>query len=260
MEKNKPKLKYIPARNKIGAIMRTNDNPGRIDILTQAIDKLFSLKEISLVYIMIYQAKEDGIRQELIKRYGKEKKRIKFINVPSGNFYSDLLNYAINEQTRQGVDYSLILSPEAHLYAEGINFEKMIKAIKGGALAAALKINEYEEAIEHGYFSNAFAIYRNTAVNFVDVWGINNTIRGDKDDKLHFGIEEIYTIKYLIDIYGKGSVVMVTPESGQLVDSADKKSQKWRKNVYNTKLDRTKRMYELLNVDFNKFKTKIVWA
>ncbi len=92
---------------------------------------------------MIHQPKvKNGIWEELVALFGKERKRVQFERVNTGNFYNDLLNFGISEQIRRGIDYSISISPEAHLYATKDNIDKMLEAAKDGACAIGLNIKE----------------------------------------------------------------------------------------------------------------------
>jgi hypothetical protein len=254
------KFVYIPARNKIGAIIRTTDSVDRFSVIESAVDNLLNINEISLIFIMIYKPEDDSqLRKKLIEKYGKEKKRIEFMYVDSGNFHNDLLNYAIKEQTRRGIDYSLSVSPEAFEYITKENLAKIFNSIKNGALAVGLKIFEYKDIINQGYFSNAFAIYRNAAINFVDIWDIKNIFASEDMQENNFGMEELYAIKRLLEVYGVGSVEILTPENGKMTYSADIKSTDWREKVQKTKQERFEKMLSMLKLDPEDLKKKIVW-
>jgi len=254
------KFHYISARNKIGAIIRTTDSANRFEIIRSAIDNLLRIDEISLIFIMIYQPGENSeLRKKLIGNYGMEKKRIEFINVSSGNFYSDLLNFAVKEQTRRGIDYSLSVSPEAFEYISAENFTKILDSIKNGALAVGLKINEYLELMEQGYFSNAFAIYRNAAINFADIWDIQSALKNENADAINFGMEELYAIKRLLEVYGSGSVEILTPLNGKMTYANDAESSEWKDRVLTSKMERLQKMQSMLNIDPEELKKMIIW-
>ena len=86
------KFCYNPARHKIGAVIRTDDSSRRFAILKLAIDKLLEIDEISLISVAIYHPIENSeLRLKLIEEYGREKKRIEFVGINSGNFSSDIL-------------------------------------------------------------------------------------------------------------------------------------------------------------------------
>lgn len=251
---------YNSARNKIGAIIRTTDSSDRFGIIQSAVDRLLEIDEISLIHIMLYKPAENSeLRKKLIETYGKEKKRIEFTNINSGNFYSDLLNYAFKEQTRRGIDYSLSISPEAFEYISRENFDKVLDAITSGSLATGLKIKEYESIIDQGYFSNAFALYRNTAVNFADIWDIQSFLKNENITETNFGMEELYAIKRLLEIYGSGSVTIITPENGKMNYADDEHSQKWKKRVLETKMERLHQMQTMLKINPQELKKMIIW-
>ena len=253
-------IKYIPERHNVGAILRTVDELGQVSLSEKAINQLLSIKKISLIHVMIHLPKEEnGIWQELIKIFGKERKRVQFERVNTGNFYSDLLNFAIGEQIRRGVDYSISISPEAHPYATKKNIDKMLNVAKDGACAVGINIKEYEDLIKLGYLSNAFCMYKNTLINFVDIWDINASVKNIPAGDLDFGAEEIYVIKTLIDIFGKNRVAVVNPDKGYLVENEDKERKKLKKFVRKTKLDRFKLMCEFLRIDVKYLQKNIDW-
>ena len=205
-------IKYIPERHKIGVIMRTDDNIERLELIEKAIKQFLLLEKISLIHVMIYRPKENnGIWQKLIKIFGKERKRVQFERIAAGNFYNDLLNFGKAEQIRRGIDYSIFVSPEAYLYATKKNVDKMIEAAEHGACAIGLNIKEYSDLIKLGYLSNAFCMYKNTLINFVNIWNINASVKNKSVGNLDFGAEEVYVIKYLIDTFGKNRVAVVNP-------------------------------------------------
>lgn len=255
------KFNYNPARHKLGAIIRTTDAVERFEIIQKATDNLMKIEEISLISIMIHNPQEESpLRSLLVKEYGKEQKRIAIISVNSGDFYSDLLNLAFQEQTRRGIDYSLSVSSEAYEYITKENFEKIFESIKNGALVVGLKIKEYSEIINHGYFSNAFALYRNTSVNFANIWDIQGFLKNKNIEEKNFGMEELYAIKRILEIYGPGSVVILSPENGKMNYANDEKSKEWRKRVLETKLERLQKMQSMLDIDPDEFKRMIVWS
>lgn len=254
------KFSYNPTRNKIGAIIRTTDSAERFGIIASAIDNLLKINEISLIHLILYKPEESSeLRKKLIEKYGKEKKRIEFVNIHSGNFYSDLLNYAFNEQTRRGIDYSLSISPETFEYISRENFDKILAAIKNGSLATGLKIKEYESIIDQGYFSNAFVTYRNAAINFADIWDIQSFLQNEHATETNFGMEELYAIKRLLEIYGPGSVTIITPENGKMTYASDEKSKEWKEKVLETKIERLHKMQSMLKINPEEFKKMIIW-
>jgi len=255
------KLSYIPARNKIGAIIRTTDSSDRFNIIESAVDNLLKIGEISLIHIMIHGPEQNSeLIKKLIKKYGQEKNRIAFVTVDAGNFYSDLLNYAFREQTRRGIDYSLSVSPEAFEYISRENFDKLVRSIKNGVLAAGLKIHEYSEIMDQGYFSNTFAIYRNSAINFADIWAIQGSVKNNDIGKATFGMEEVYAVKRLLEIYGPGVVEIITPENGKMTYANDEKSKAWREKTLKTKMERLKKMQSMLTIDPEELKKMIIWS
>ena len=254
------KFRYNPARHKIGAVIRTTDSLNRYELIASAINNLLLIPEISLIHIAFYKPEENSeLRKKLIEKFGSNKSRIIFMYAHSGNFHSDLLNTAFQEQTRHGVDYSLSISPEATAYITHENFEKILESIKNGSLVTGLKITEYAEIIEQGYFSNAFALYRNTAASFADIWGIHSFLQKAHIAETHFGMEELYTIKKLLDMYGKGSVTIVTPTDGKMTYANDTQSQQWKEKVLTTKMQRLHTMQDMLNIDPEEFKKMIIW-
>lgn len=254
------KFYYNPARHKIGAIIRATDSVDRFEIIQNAIENLLKIKAISLISIMIYKPQEENaLRGLLIQKYGKEQKKISIVNVDSGDFYSDLLNFSFQEQTRRGIDYSLSVSPEAYEYITPENFEKIINSIKEGALVVGLKIKEYSGIINQGYFSNAFALYRNTIVNFANIWDIRGFLKEKHLSEKNFGMEELYAIKRILEIYGSGSVVVISPENGQMNYASDEKSQEWKERVLKTKSKRLHEMQSMLEIDSDEFKRLILW-
>jgi hypothetical protein len=254
------KISYNSARNKIGAIIRTTDSAARFKIIESAVDNLLKLDEISLINILIYKPTENSeLMTKLIEKYGREKKRIEFTPINSGNFYSDLINYAFKEQTRRGIDYSLSVSPEAFEYISRENFDKILDTLKNGSLATGLEIKEYENIIKQGYFSNVFAIYRNTAINFADIWDIQSFFEKENIPETNFGMEELYAIKRLLEIYGPGSVSIVKPEGGRMNYADDENSKNWKKKVLDTKMERLQRMQSILKINPEELKKMIIW-
>ncbi|MCD4762044.1 hypothetical protein K8R32_03740 [bacterium] len=253
-------IKYIPERHNIGAIIRTDDNLSRRGLLRKAIKQLLSIERISLIHVMIHRPNEEnGIWHKLIKTFGKEKKRVVFEKVYTGNFHNDLLNFAIGEQIRRGIDYSISISSEAYPYATKGNIDKMLEAAKDGACAIGLKIKEYADLIKLGYLSNAFCMYKNTLTNFVNIWDINASVKNKTAGELDFGAEEVYVINNLIDTFGKNRVAVVNPSKGLLIESKDKKSQEKRSLVKKTKMKRFNKLCEFLNINTEYLQKNIDW-
>lgn len=251
---------YNPNRHKVGAIMRTDDNIDRLPLLKDAINSLLKLPVIDLIHVLIYTAEDKGtFRNELVKEFGAERKRVTIQEVGVGCFYADILNSAINEQTRQGIDYSIILSPEAHLYAVTDNVNKMLDAAKQGSYFTTLALNEYKHLIEIGYPITAFSLYKNTAVNFINIWKMNVITQNINTNKNDFGMIEMHIVKNFLENYGNGSVTVVEPISGQLTESEDAKSKQWREQVMATKEERLKKMCTLLQIDINELKKNITY-
>ena len=257
------RFKYIPARNKIGAIIRTTDSIERFSLIKSAVDNLLKIDEISLIFVMIHKPLENSeLRMKLKKEYGHEKKRVEFVNVGFGNFHNDLLNYSFNEQTRRGIDYSLSISPEAFAYITRENFDKIVESIKNGVLATGLEIKEYKYLMDEGYFANTFAIYRNFAISFADIWNIQGlTKRNSETVVTSFGMEELYAIKRILEVYGKGSVEIVSPINGEMTYIEDKNSEEWRQRemILKTKMDRLKKLQQALEIDPVEFKKMIIY-
>ncbi len=253
-------LKYIPTRHKIGVIIRIDDNIARLDLIKKAIEQLLTINKIDLIHVMIYKPNpENDIWNELIKLFGKERKKVQFERITTGNFYGDLLNYAKNEQIRRGIDYSISISPEAYLYATDNNISKMLEAAEKGSYATCLKLKEYSELIESGYISNAFCMYRNSVINFVNIWELNQILQKTSDDKKSFGLEETYVIKNLIDTYEEKCVTVITPKEGHLIEATDKSSIEKRDLVKKTKKERFHKICNLLKVNPQYFIDNIIW-
>lgn len=260
-EHNENKIKnerYIPERHKVGAIIRTNDNIKRFELLKKAIYSLLRIDIISLVHIAIITEKERSqLKTKLIKEFGSERKRVQLKEINRGDFHTNILNNTINEQLRLGIDYSFVLSAEAFPYIKANNIKKMLDAAKNGAYAIGLIIKEYENLIKQGYISNAFSLYKNYYVNFTNIWEIKALIKNIDLEKDNFGMEEMYMVKNLLDNYGEDSVVIVEAESGNLVEPLDKDSKEWRKNVLKTKEERFREMCNILNINPQELKKKI---
>jgi hypothetical protein len=257
-QKPKKNLYYIPDRHKVGAILRTTDDIKRFPVLEQAVNALLTLKEISLVHIIIHKPKSnDGIRIKLIQSFGREKKRIQFESLDAGNFYSDVLNFGLGEQVRRGIDYSLVMSSEAYKYATKENLQKMLEAAREGAYAVGLNIKEYSDFIEQGYISNAFCLYRNTVTNFVDVWELSSLLQDKKLDDKYFGSEELYVIKSFVEKYGYESLAVAEPETGELVKPEDGELRAQREYVIKTKKERFQEMCRLLRIDAESLKNNL---
>jgi hypothetical protein len=213
-----------------------------------------------LIHVLIYTDEDKGaLRNELIKEFGEERKRVIFKEIGVGCFYTDILNDAINEQTRQGIDYSLILSPEAYLYASKENIEKILSAAKQGSYFITLALNEYKHLIEIGCPVTALSLYKNTAVNFVNIWKISATAKGDDIEENDFGMVEMHVVKNLLENYGNGSITIVDPANGHLVESEDSKSKQWREQVMSTKEERFRKMCDLLKIDIEELKKDITY-
>jgi len=249
---------YIPERHKTGAILRTNDNKNRFLILKDAVDALLKIDSINLISIIISaNENKSELREKLIEEFGTERKKVQIINLQAGDFYTDILNIGINEQIRRGVDYSFVISAEAWPYVSKENIEKMLTTAKEGYYSIGLILNEYKDLALNGYVSNAFCLYRNTKVNFTNIWILKALINNSAIDNKHFGMEEIYITKNIIENYGEHSVAIVHPMNGKLLEPEDTQGKAWRKKMHDSKKERFDKMCKLLQVDNNKLKEKI---
>ena len=251
MTETKNKLEfYIPGRHKVGAIIRTNDNKQRFSILKDALNSVLKIDSINLISIIITSDnRESELRRLLIDEFGSQRKRVEIALIHAGDFYTDILNISVNEQTRRGIDYSFIISAEAWPYATKENIDKILLVAQDAYYSIGLILDEYKDISLSGYVSNAFCLYRNTKVNFTNIWLLKALIKNSHIDEKHFGMEEVYITKSILENYGESSVAIVHPTNGHLIEPEDHHSKTWRTKMHNSKRERFNEMCELLQVN-----------
>ncbi len=252
------KEKYIPERHKVGIIIRTNNKAHRFPILKEAINSILEIESIALISIIISSDNKDSeLKELLIKSFGSLRKKVEISSTNLEDFYTDILSSSIKEQVRRGIDYSFIISAEAYPYATRENISKMLEVAKKGFYSIGLILKEYRDLILNGYVSNAFCLYKNTKINLTNIWLLNALIKNSKINEMHFGMEEVFITKNIIENYGENSVAIVEPENGYLKTPRNQEEIEWKKRVHNSKERRFNEMCKLLQVDRRELIEKI---
>ncbi len=140
--------------------------------------------------------------------------------VKNFDLFCGILNYGISKQLFKGINYSMILSPDANSYLTSEIICKMIEKIDSGAKAVGLAINELTESIKEGRLANTFLMWDNLpllSVNGFDFLAKKLTPSEDEafknaGIKRIQGVEEVIPLARLTQEFGQ-SLAVVVPES-----------------------------------------------
>lgn len=141
--------------------------------------------------------------------------QIKVREVRNGDLFCGVLNYGVAFQTRERIDYSLILSPEAFPYITRETLAGIIDAAAGGALAIGVAIDELCESICEGRIANTFALWHN--ISLLTVGGFDCRAELPENDKFAYyfrgwegeptdtilaGVEEVRSLARMVQNFG----------------------------------------------------------
>ncbi|PIY95922.1 MAG: hypothetical protein COY66_05695 [Candidatus Kerfeldbacteria bacterium CG_4_10_14_0_8_um_filter_42_10] len=138
--------------------------------------------------------------------------------VRHGDLFCGILNHGIGLQSRRGIDYSMIVSPEAFSYLNTETTDQMVFAATKGALAVGVAINELTQSILEGRIANTFAMWHNLSLLTVGGFDLRAAkpiaddriaeyVRGWHPDKGEVfyqiaGVEEVIPLARLAETYG----------------------------------------------------------
>lgn len=141
--------------------------------------------------------------------------RLHVREVRNGDLFCGVLNYGVAFQTRERIDYSLILSPEAFPYITRETMVGVINAAADGALAVGVAIDELCESICEGRIANTFALWHN--ISLLTVGGFDCRAELPENDKFAYyfrgwdgeptdmmlaGVEEVRPLARMVQNFG----------------------------------------------------------
>ncbi len=230
MSKEKRSQKIFLGNNKFGLIVRTfSDLEGvqkRADSVKNLIEKALKIKAeggnvFSRIDILVwadseFKESDCGETAETLKKVISFE-NVFVHNVEQGDLFCSLLNQGIFIQTRNGIDYSMIISPEAESYFNNKTVGDMIEAVQKGALATGVAIDELADSVMEGRLANTFAMWNNKALRTVR--GFDLLAAKSKDDNSApclkswnedngftsyplAGVEEVIPLAKMVELYG----------------------------------------------------------
>ena len=222
--------KSFLGNNKFGLIVRTfSDSEGvqkRVGLVKDLVEKALKIKAeggnvFSRIDILVwadpgFKESDCGQTAEALKKVVLSK-NVFIHNVEQGDLFCSLLNQGVSIQTKKGIDYSTIISPEAIDYFNSETVGEMIKAVRKGSLATGVAINELTDSVIEGRLANTFAMWKNEALQTVG--GFDFLAAKPRDDKSAFclkswsedngftsyslaGVEEVIPLARMIELYG----------------------------------------------------------
>ncbi|MFZ5392189.1 MAG: hypothetical protein ACOZAR_03240 [Patescibacteria group bacterium] len=164
---------------KYGVILRTyatkeQDVEKRVKMVQETVKKVLAVevggeKVFSRTDILVWSSprfkdSDCGKTVPAMKEALAEFECVEIEEVKNFDLFCGILNYGVAKQLRNGIDYSLIMSPDVHSYMTPGIIEKMIEKFDSGAKAVGLAINELTESIKEGRLANTFLLWDNLAL------------------------------------------------------------------------------------------------
>lgn len=235
MNKNDVGISKFLSRISFGLILRVfaqkeADIPNRVEMVRELVERAASisafgrrfLKTIDVLVWNDRRYESDCGKTLAALRKGMQKKvngvLVPISEVRHGDLFCGVLNYGIGSQLRRGIDYSIIVSPEAFGYMNSETIAKMIWAAKNGALAIGVAINELTQSILEGRIANTFTMWHNLSLLTVGGFDLRSAkpiaddriaeyVRGWHPDKGEVfyqiaGVEEIIPLARLTETFG----------------------------------------------------------
>jgi len=216
--KEKNREKFLE-KNSIGLILRvfaTNetDISEKIKMTEELINRALIIKTdkekiIKRIDVLVWadpNYKSDCGKTASVLQQQINNKKVFISEVKQGDLFCELLNYGVNLQTKEKIDYSIIASIEAGSYFNKETLEAIIDASSQGALAIGVAINELRESILEGRLANTFAMWHNQsllAVGGFDLRAAKLTLEEEQNkNKRISGVEEIIPLALLVKKFG----------------------------------------------------------
>lgn len=169
------------SRTSFGLILRVfaqdeADIPNRIEMVRELVERaagisVFGRRFLKTIDVLVWAdnryASDCGKTLSALRKAIPRKVNdvlVPISEVHHGDLFCGVLNYGIGLQSRRGVDYSVIVSPEAFSYMTAETVEQMVIAASKGALAIGVAINELTQSILEGRIANTFAMWHNLSL------------------------------------------------------------------------------------------------
>lgn len=264
-------------RKRLGLILRifspkselVSDNVKKV---VQVVEQALGLEIFSRVDVLVsadarYGDSDCGETAPALRTALSGTKKVFVSEVRHGDIYCGLLNYGISLQTRDRIDYSMILSFGVADYLVQENVETMLEALEKGALVTGLALSELAPSIVEGRIANTFAIWDNVALMTVGGFDLR-AAKQPKDDRLALyvrgwseergevfynaaGVEEIIPLVRLVKTFGPCIAPVEPVTGGRWVVSDDPDVQKREQSKLGTKFERQMRWCVAEDVDFS---------
>lgn len=193
--------------------------------------------------------------------------QIKVREVRNGDLFCGVLNYGVAFQTRNRVDYSLILSPEAFPYINRETFTTVIDAAANGALAIGVAIDELRESILEGRIANTFALWHN--ISLMTVGGFDCRAELPEDDRFAYyfrgwegeptntvlsGVEEVRPLARMVQTFGS-CIAPIVPQGeingGYQIPDPQKQPELFERHVRKMRSKTERQSALLADIGFN---------
>lgn len=235
------KVRFSFERNPVGIIFRAfvlNESqlPERIALTKTAIDKALGLvingkNAFKQVTVLIpsdkrYPSCDCGKTAQMLREIYLSEKRVEILET-MGDIFCSALNFGVAKQAANGIDYSLIASPDVHSYLTEENVSGIFEKAKLGARVVGLAIHELNESIHHGCIANTFALWHIESLQAVGMFNIPLSGESKSDKEATFlsghdetgqdvfykinGVEEIIPALLMYDHFKEPFIGVVDP-------------------------------------------------
>lgn len=245
----KKSVATIVNREGIGALMRVHAHDeslvaGRVVLTTKAVEHLTGLtgpkgqsafrKIIILVWSdprFVNQGNKsdcgltaEALRSAMSHEIGQ--KVVTVLEIKHGDLFCSVLNRGCGELLRSGMDWSLVVSPEAVNYLTQETFDAVVKAAAKGAHVVGVAIHElFESILERGRIANTLALWH--TMSLIEQGGFDALAASRPDDRTTSflrglesggsqvfyrltGVEEVIPAARLVDTFGP-CIAVVAP-------------------------------------------------
>lgn len=224
--------------NKIGLMLRVfakneEDIPKRVELVENVIERVrkcdLQVDEhnaqgiISRVDVLVpednrYRDSDCGKTAGVLAKHFHQERDVYIEGIPEGDVFCSVGNYGFLKQFKEGMTYTVTLSPEVHSYLNHETMKAVIKAACKGARAIGVAINELTESVLEGRLAGTFAMWHIPSLLMVgglDLCAQNKRVddrlahfmRGWSQEKgevlyeLH-GVEEMLPLARMVDHFG----------------------------------------------------------
>lgn len=278
-------------RNPVGIVFRVfvlkeSQLPERIAMVKIAIDKALSIltfdkKKPAFKRITVlvpsdtrYPSCDCGKTADLLRCAYASEKRVEILEV-MGDLFCSALNFAVAKQAADGMDYSLIASPDAHAYLTSHNvFSMFQKAETQGTRVVGLALHELKESIHNGCIANTFALWHIESLQAVGMFNIPLSGEPKSDKEAIFlsgvdeqgnevfykinGVEEIIPALLIYDHIREPFIGIVNPVGGEYEVVSDPDVVKRHQEKMGTKTVRQRHQAFAVGHDLDKLKYAVI--